>query len=192
MKLDKDYPTRAGRARRSPRACANCSCWRRENCPMRRGWARSVDERDLGSTSTEQISQAELTSCSRPSMLEAPGLCFSEPCILECRSNTYPPFSQIPHGSPERSPALAVNEPFSRSQAQKNRVSLGKPARSTAMLPAQLRVSGKEAFGSGCVTWKSVLPLVSHVPRRLLKMYMTATRGNSSRWEFLSNSVASC
>jgi hypothetical protein len=69
---------------------------------------------------------------------------------------TYPPFSQIPHGSASRSPALAVRDPFSRSNPQKKSVSFGNPGRSTAMLPAQFLPTSNVTFGSACVTWKSI------------------------------------
>ena len=55
-----------------------------------------------------------------------------------------------------RSPAAAVSDPSSFSNAQKKSVLLGWPSRSTAMLPAKLRGSVQVTFGNASVTSKSV------------------------------------
>jgi hypothetical protein len=71
---------------------------------------------------------------------------------LSRSESTYPPFSHMPHGSLSRSPALAVRDPFSRSNAQKKSVSFGNPGRSTAMFPAQFLPRSNVTLGSACVT----------------------------------------
>lgn len=75
---------------------------------------------------------------------------------LTLGGGSYPPLSQMPHGSVE---LFDVREPFCFSHAQKNSVSLGCPGRSTGMLPAQLRPNGNVIFGNGCVTWKSAMQI---------------------------------
>jgi hypothetical protein len=66
------------------------------------------------------------------------------------------PFNHIPHGSSSLSLAPAVNEPFSFSNAQKNSVSLGWPARWTGIFPAQFRGRLHVILGNGSVTSKSM------------------------------------
>lgn len=69
---------------------------------------------------------------------------------------THPPCSQMIQGSSLLLFAGAVKEPFCFSNAQKNNVSFGCPARLTGMLPAKLLVKGTVTFGKESLTSKSV------------------------------------
>lgn len=71
-------------------------------------------------------------------------------------TGAYPPFSQIPQGTSERSFAPAVREPFSCSHAQKNSVLLGWSGLFTGMFPAKLRDGDQVTLGNESVTSKSV------------------------------------
>ena len=68
---------------------------------------------------------------------------------------TYPPCNQMIQGSRLVSFAGTVREPFCFSNAQKNRVLLGCPARLTGIFPAKLRVKGTVTLGRASLTSKS-------------------------------------
>ena len=82
---------------------------------------------------------------------------------------TYPPCNQMIQGSRLVSFAGTVRDPFCFSNAQKNRVSLGCPARLTGMLPAKLRVKGTVTLGRASFTSKS-----SKIDEDTRKFHMTA------------------
>ena len=68
---------------------------------------------------------------------------------------TYPPCNQMIQGSRLIPFAGTVKDPFCFSNAQKNRVSLGCPARLTGIFPAKLRAKGTVTLGRASLTSKS-------------------------------------
>ena len=92
-----------------------------------------------------------------PTKLDDPGLFLKLVGQKERKnSQSYPPLSQIPQGSSARSPAVAVSDPVSFSNAQKKSVLFGWPALFTPTFPAKLRGRVQVTFVNVSVTSKSV------------------------------------
>lgn len=101
----------------------------------------------------------------------------------QLRSDAYPPFNQIPHGSSLPLLAGAVNDPFDFSKPTKKRVLLGCPARCTGRFPAKLRSSGNVIFGRGSFTRKSteVFQHPFNAPSKRVQSYSSAILDRNPR-----------